>query len=62
MRYYDHYHDPHTHLQLTRQAEDELLRGARRRDLAAKDGVIRELRAVRQRLEVLEAKVQRLRY
>lgn len=58
MRFYDHYHDPHTHLELTRQAEDELLRGARKRDLAAKDDVIRELRAVRQRLEALVQRLQ----
>lgn len=58
MRFYDQYHDPHMHLQLTRQAEDELLRGARRRDVAAKDEVLRELRAVRQRLEALVQRLQ----
>jgi hypothetical protein len=64
MRYYDHYHEPNTHLQLTRQSEDELLGAGKRRELRpgleATDEVIRELRAVRQRLEALEAKVQRL--
>lgn len=64
MRFYDHYHDPNTHLQLMRQSEDELLGEGKRRELRpgreATDEVVRELRAVRQRLEVLEAKVQRL--
>jgi hypothetical protein len=96
MRYYDGYHDPDTHLQLSRQTEEELIRAAKRRDIwqswigfialltattqrffarnthdfeeeaaleaKARDDVIRELRAVRQQLEALEAKVQQLRY
>jgi hypothetical protein len=33
MRYYDHYHDPNTHLQLGRQWEDELLRAPTRRHI-----------------------------
>jgi hypothetical protein len=95
MRYYDHYHDPNTHLQLSRQTERDLLWEARRResrpalcawihalvsgaaparlgreevrvpraatDAASADVVVRELRAVRQRLEALEAMVQQLR-
>lgn len=96
MHYYDHYHDPSAHLQLTRQREDELLRAAEKRDMrptligrvcAALRGsmpapppeeeatiavgrrgrdaevaleLIRELRAVRRRLEVLETRVSRL--
>jgi hypothetical protein len=30
MHYYDHYHDPNTHLQLTRQHDDEFLKTAKR--------------------------------
>jgi hypothetical protein len=93
MRYYDHYHDPNTHLQLSRQTEQELLREAKRGDrrpgvcarihssilgavaarlgrevriprvaraAASADVVVRELRAVRKRLEALEAMVEQL--
>jgi hypothetical protein len=86
MRYYDHYHDPNQHLELTRRHEEEMLRRAEMRirpgllarlcslprprtrrirsdaalDSTATELVIRELRAVRQRLEALEASVQRL--
>ncbi len=44
MHYYDHYHDPNTHLQLTRQREDELLRGAKRREI--QPGLLARLRAL----------------
>jgi hypothetical protein len=85
MHYYDHYHDPSAHLQLTRQLEDELLRAGERRELwpallarlrallrsgrSRRDAalgvevtgdVIRELRAVRRRLDALERSVERL--
>jgi hypothetical protein len=33
MRFYGDYHDPNTHLQLTRQRENEVLRAAKRRDI-----------------------------
>lgn len=42
MHYYDHYHDPNTHLQLTRQREDELLRVATRREI--RPGLLARLR------------------
>lgn len=64
MRFYDHYHEPDTHARLARQSEDELLGAEKRRHPSpgreTTDDVIRELRAVRRRLEALEAKVQAL--
>jgi hypothetical protein len=44
MQYYDHYHDPNTHLQLTRQREGELLRAAKRREI--RPGLFARLRAL----------------
>lgn len=45
MQYYDHYHDPNTHLQLTRQREDELLRPAKRPEI--RPGFLARLRALK---------------
>jgi hypothetical protein len=44
MHYYDHYHDPNTHLQLTRQRENEWLRAAARR--RTRPGLLARLRAL----------------
>src|SRR5437762_8592299 len=44
MHYYDHHHDPNTHLQLARQCEDELLGAARRRQI--RPGLIAHLRTL----------------
>lgn len=44
MHYYDHFHDPNTHVQLTRQHEDELLRAAKGREI--RPGLLARLRAL----------------
>jgi hypothetical protein len=44
MHYYDHYHDPNTHLRLTRQHEDEFLQAARR--LEIRPGLLARLRTL----------------
>jgi hypothetical protein len=44
IEYYDHYHDPNTHLRLTRQAEHEFLQAARRREL--RPGLLARLRTL----------------
>jgi hypothetical protein len=44
MQYYDQYHGPNTHVRLTRQREDELLRAATRREI--RPGLLARLRAI----------------
>jgi hypothetical protein len=43
MHYYDHYHDPNTHVQLTRLREDEVLWAAARSE--TRPGVLARVRA-----------------